>query len=103
MSRTADLSTPLRSGRDDNSVATSVAIFIPLGEPQAHDLSGRDDKLAERSKAGFYWKEGNYPQSVCHLDRSEASWRDLRFYLISCYFSMVRTTLNLALPSVMRA
>jgi hypothetical protein len=34
VSRTADLSTTLRSGRDDNSVATSVAFFIPLGGPK---------------------------------------------------------------------
>jgi hypothetical protein len=33
-SKTADLSTTLRSGRDDKFVATSVAFFITLGGPK---------------------------------------------------------------------
>jgi hypothetical protein len=59
--QTADLSTTLRFGRDDKFVrerddkgrvalprrvmAGRKAIFITLGGPQAHDLSGRDDKF----------------------------------------------------------
>ena len=49
MWETADLSTPLRSGRDDkvrcNCRPTFLnPIFILLGGPQAHEHSGRDDK-----------------------------------------------------------
>jgi hypothetical protein len=54
---TADLSTPLRSGRDDKFVARFETIFHGKGV------------IA-------------YPQ-ICHLDRSVAEWRDLRFLLSS--------------------
>ena len=54
--KTADLSTPLRSGRDDNSVVWSI-----LGFPS-------------------HWKHITHTiQQICHLDRSAAEWRDLRF------------------------
>src|ERR1700684_1937568 len=49
---TADLSTTLRSGRDDkgedgassNSRCGTGAVFIALGGPEAHDSSGRMTK-----------------------------------------------------------
>jgi hypothetical protein len=52
---TADLSTPLRSGRDDNSVVADIPYFL---------LETRNSVL----------------QQNCHLDRSAAEWRDLRFW-----------------------
>jgi hypothetical protein len=53
----ADLSTTLRSGRDDNSVAGRDSVFP--GEV--------------RGTALIAFKMN------CHLDRSGAEWRDLRF------------------------
>ncbi len=51
-----DLSTALRFGRDDKVRATlpwesglgQKAFFITLGGPQAHDFSGRDDKVVTK-------------------------------------------------------
>jgi hypothetical protein len=53
---TADLSTALRSGRDDKVVTVLELIF--------------------HEKKAFEW-----PQ-LCHLDRSVAQWRDRRFSLL---------------------
>jgi hypothetical protein len=53
--------------------------------PRAHDLSG------EMTNLWGYWR--GLVQQICHLDRSVAQWRDLRFYLpvlwtlISCQAS----------------
>jgi hypothetical protein len=30
-------------------------------------------------------KTAIHPKQICHLERSEAQWRDLRFHRISCY------------------
>jgi hypothetical protein len=53
------------------------AFFITLGWPQAHDSSGRDDKVVipRNFKAGTVVRL----QQICRLDRSVAEWRDLRF------------------------
>jgi hypothetical protein len=77
--RTADLSTPLRSGRDDKFVrewsgwqrggwcfhgkwfAGRNVFFIPLGGSQARHFSGRDDKFVVELPVS---------QQSCHLDRS---------------------------------
>jgi hypothetical protein len=63
----------VRFGRDDKFVGKpQQRFFIHLGGPQAHDLSGRDDKSVEGDTSLI-------PPQNCHLDRSEAQWRDLRF------------------------
>jgi hypothetical protein len=64
---TADLSTPLRSGRDDNSMGGGD--FVSPGE------IGR---IAS--------------QRNCHLDRSVAEWRDLRFRFVDSPDSSQRMT-----------
>jgi hypothetical protein len=55
------------------------AFFITFRGPQARDLSGRDQKLVRQMAL----KREKPPilQQICHLDRSVAEWRDLRFLL----------------------
>jgi hypothetical protein len=59
-------------------VAGQKPFFISLGGPQAHDFSSRDDN-------SFFpqglQRETLAPVMICHPDRSEAQWRDLRFFL----------------------
>jgi hypothetical protein len=54
-----------------------------LGRPQAHDSSGRDDKFVARTLSYLYWKRKLALKMNCHLDRSEAEWRDLRVLFLS--------------------
>ena len=136
---TADLSTALRSGRDDKVVRVLELLFHGKGavaSPQLHCRFGpvlmnkpervhtgeqinfphlakngrdmghpqlrlgkslrpvhsslnlapgkslaRDDKAVTGVGADFPWKKAVAPPQLCHLDRSEAQWRDLRFPL----------------------
>jgi hypothetical protein len=41
--------------------------------------SGRDDKVVTKLTAVIHRKTVITPQQLCHLDRSAAQWRDLRF------------------------
>jgi hypothetical protein len=84
-----DLSTTLRFGRDDRGEGGAFmesglgqkAFFITLGGPQAHDSSGRDDNSIFKARVGISRRKTRAPlQQNCHLDRSVAQRRDLRFF-----------------------
>jgi hypothetical protein len=91
----------VRFGRDDKFVVNRSSGFSSTWVGgKAHDLSGRDDKSVEGapikgsskefviSTGALSWACGppklmknccSDSTRICHLDRSEAQWRDLRF------------------------
>ncbi len=65
-----------------------MAFFFPVGGRQARDLSGRDDKFVEQL-AEVRGGNRTVLQQICHLDRSEAEWRDLRLFFSGFFGSLL--------------
>jgi hypothetical protein len=86
-------------------VAEQEPLFISLGGPKAHDFSNRDDKgegsASFDSSCGKDFclattLSGSAFSLLCHLDRSAAQWRDLRFsgsFLEMFFFAQYSHTL----------
>ena len=78
----------VRFGRDDKgegcasgeSGGWTEAIFVFVNGPKATGTPDGDDKVVELLRAAHRLEKPQFsPEQPCHLDRSAAEWRDLRF------------------------
>ena len=61
-------------------VRVLTAVHFTLNLPSGKSFA-RDDKVVAVRGLLFHGKSALIPQQLCHLDRSAAQWRDLRFPL----------------------